>query len=103
MFPVAASPILAGAGQPILEVSSEDGWVEWTPVEHFANSGPTDRHFILDAVGGSVQFGPAVREPDGRLRQYGAVPGRGESIRLRKHAIGGGAVRQRGQGRRSER
>jgi predicted phage baseplate assembly protein len=90
VFPVAASPILAGAGQPIVEVSSEDGWVEWMPVEHFANSEPGDRHFILDAVGGSVRFGPAVREPDGSIRQYGAVPGRGEAIRLRKHATGGG-------------
>ena len=90
VFAVAASPILAGAGQPILEVSSEDGWVEWTAVEHFANSEPTDRHFIIDAVSGSVRFGPAVREPGGGIRQYGAVPGRGESIRLRKHATGGG-------------
>jgi predicted phage baseplate assembly protein len=90
VFPVAASPILAGAGQPILEVSSDDGWVEWTPVEHFANSEPSDRDFILDAVGGTVRFGPALREPDGSIRQCGDIPGRGQSIRLRKHATGGG-------------
>ncbi len=90
VFPIERSPILAGAGQPVLETSSEQGWVAWQPVEHFAHSGPEDRHFVLDGVGGSVRFGPAVREQAGGLRQYGAVPARGESIRLRGHAIGGG-------------
>jgi predicted phage baseplate assembly protein len=90
VFPIDQSPILAGAGAPVLETSSEDGWQEWEPVEHFAASGPKDRHFVLDAVGGSVRFGPAVREEDGGLRQYGAVPPQGESVRLRGHAIGGG-------------
>ncbi len=89
-FPLERSPILAGVGAPVLEVSSDDGWQEWTAVEHFAASGPDDRHFILDAVGGSVRFGPALREEDGGIRQYGAVPERGQAIRLRGHAIGGG-------------
>lgn len=84
------SPVLAGAGAPVLETMSDDGWVEWESVEHFADSGPEDRHFVLDAVGGSVRFGPAVREEDGSLRQYGAIPPLGTSIRLRGHAIGGG-------------
>jgi predicted phage baseplate assembly protein len=89
-FPIERAPILAGAGQPVLETSSDDGWVEWEPVEHFADSGPDDRHFVLDAVGGVVRFGPAVREPEGGLRQYGAVPPRREMVRLRGHAFGGG-------------
>ena len=41
---------------------------------HFAESGPDDRHFRLDAFAGEVQFGPAVRLGDGGLRSYGAVP-----------------------------
>lgn len=90
VFPIENSPILAGAGAPVLETSSDDGWVEWTPVEHFAASEPDDRHFVLDAVGGTVRFGPAVRLPEGGVRQYGAVPPQGEMIRLRGHAVGGG-------------
>jgi predicted phage baseplate assembly protein len=92
VFTLENSPILAGAGAPVLETSSDDGWVPWEPVDHFAASGPDDRHFVLDGAGGMVRFGPAVREPDGHLRQYGAVPPRSESIRLRGHAIGGGRL-----------
>jgi predicted phage baseplate assembly protein len=89
-FGVERRPILAGAGTPTLETMSDDGWEEWEQVEHFANSTPEDRHFILDAVSGTVRFGPAVREPDGTLRQYGAIPPRAMGIRLRGHAVGGG-------------
>jgi predicted phage baseplate assembly protein len=89
-FPLQRSPILAGAGAPVLETMSDDGWAEWEQVEHFANSGPDDRHFILDAVAGTVRFGPAIREEGGAVRQYGAVPPRGVGVRLRGHAVGGG-------------
>jgi predicted phage baseplate assembly protein len=89
-FAIENSPILAGAGSPVLETMSEEGWVEWERVEHFAASGPDDQHYVLDAVGGSVRFGPAVREPEGGVRQYGAIPPRGMGIRLRGHATGGG-------------
>src|SRR4051794_19252630 len=89
-FRIERSPILAGAGAPVLEVMSDDGWVEWEAVDHFAASGPDDRHFVLDAVGGTVRFGPAVREEGGGMLQYGAVPPRGMSVRLRGHAVGGG-------------
>ncbi len=87
---VERGPILAGAGEPVLETMSDDGWQLWEPVDDFAASGPDDRHFILDAVGGSVRFGPAVREEDGSFRQFGAIPPRGMGMRLRGHAIGGG-------------
>jgi predicted phage baseplate assembly protein len=90
VFAVEQHPILAGAGSPVLEVASDNGWQAWEAVEHFAASGPDDRHFVLDAVTGSVRFGPATREPDGSLRQYGAVPERGQAIRMRGHAVGGG-------------
>ncbi|KAA2258797.1 putative baseplate assembly protein [Solihabitans fulvus] len=97
-FGVARSPLLAGAGSAVLEVSDEDGWQEWQQVEHFAASGPDDRHFLLDAVIGTVHFGPAVREPDGGLRQCGAIPATGETIRLRRYAIGGGVHGNVGSG-----
>ena len=40
-----------------------EGWEEWTPVESFADSGPGDRHFVLDHVGGR---GRASARPCGR-------------------------------------
>jgi predicted phage baseplate assembly protein len=89
-FALERSPILAGAGAPVLETMSDEGWVEWEQVEHFAASGPYDRHYVLDAVSGTVRFGPAVRDEVGGMRQFGAVPPRGMGIRLRGHAIGGG-------------
>ena len=46
-------------------------------VDDFAASGPYDRHFTLDAATGEIAFGPAVRQPDGAVRQYGAVPLKG--------------------------
>ena len=90
-LPLRHSPVLAGYGPPVVETSSLDGWLEWTEVEHFADSGPQDRHFTLDAVSGLVLFGPVVREADGSLRHYGAVPEKGAEVRIRGYATGGGA------------
>ena len=87
---VSRAPILAGSGAPLVETSSEAGWQEWTQVEHFAQSTAADRHFILDATCGQVLFGPAVRTPDGTMRQYGAVPPKAATIRISGYATGGG-------------
>jgi predicted phage baseplate assembly protein len=89
-FRLSRAPVLAGAGDPVVESSSPDGWREWSQVEEFAESGPDDPHFVLDAYCGLVLFGPAVREADGTLRQYGAVPPSGAVIRIRGYATGGG-------------
>jgi predicted phage baseplate assembly protein len=86
------SPVLAAAGDLVVEVSTDEGWQAWTQVDDFAGSGPADRHFVLDACPGLVVFGPAVREPGGSLRQYGAVPPAGAAIRIRRYATGGGRI-----------
>ena len=41
---------------------------------------PTTGTSCSTAAAGEVAFGPAVREPDGSLRQYGAVPPKGAPI-----------------------
>jgi predicted phage baseplate assembly protein len=69
---------------------ADSGWQEWTEVESFGASGPGDRHVRLDRTLGEVAFGPAVREPDGSLRRYGAVPDKGARIRVRRYRTGGG-------------
>lgn len=89
-FTVLRHPVLAGAGAQVLEVSSDDGWQEWEQVEHFAGSGPDDRHYVFDAVNGEIILGPLVREADGGHRQYGAVPPKGTIIRMGSYTVGGG-------------
>lgn len=91
-FSLEHPPVVADGPPPLLEVAGghDQGWEPWTQVHSFADSGPDDRHFMLDPVAGEVVFGPAVREPDGSLRQFGAVPDKGALLRLRTYLTGGG-------------
>ena len=89
-FQLRRFPVLAGASPAELQASSDEGWQEWTQVDSFASSSPEDRHFILDAVNGEIVLGPAVREPDGSYRRYGAVPDRGSAMRMHAYSVGGG-------------
>ena len=89
-FPVRRAPVLAGAGEPVLECSTDEGWTPWTEVQDFTTAGADDPVFVLDAAAGEVVLGPAVRQPDGSIRMYGRVPAKGEQLRLRSYATGGG-------------
>lgn len=66
------------------------GWTAWRAVGSFAASGPGDRHVTVDPTSGEVRFGPLVRQPDGTVRQYGAVPPKGATVRVRPYQTGGG-------------
>jgi predicted phage baseplate assembly protein len=84
---------LVGIGtDPIVEVSTDDGWERWTVVDNFTDSGPDDRVVIVDAASGGVEFAPVVRLEDGSIRSFGAIAPQRASIRLREHASGGGAT-----------
>lgn len=88
-------PVLAGGPEVVIEVAEDvgadrSGWVEWQEVENFADSGPGDRHFVLDRRAGEVLFGPVVRLADGTLTRYGATPGQGATVRIRSYRTGGG-------------
>jgi predicted phage baseplate assembly protein len=89
-FVLGRRPVLAGVADPRLEVSSPDGWKAWERVQNFADSGPDDRHYVLDGYAGEVLLGPLVRLKDGRTRQHGAVPVAGATVRIRDYAVGGG-------------
>lgn len=91
-FSLQRGPVLAGRNPAVLEVAADDGWQEWAAVENFAASGPRDRHFVLDAVAGEVEFGPSVRLADGGRHQHGAVPPRGVRLRMRRYYHGGGVL-----------
>ncbi|WP_405497608.1 putative baseplate assembly protein [Streptomyces sp. NBC_00096] len=97
-FQASHAPILATAVPAVLEVSGEDGWTQWTEVDHFAASGSEDRHYVIDSTNGTVCFGPVVRQADGTMRHYGAVPPKDSVVRLRRYATGGGAVGNVGKG-----
>lgn len=89
-FGLKRGPVVPGDEDPVLEVSGDDGWEEWTYVSDFAGTAPDDRHFTLDLSSGEARFGPAVRLADGALRRYGAVPAKGAHLRLREYRVGGG-------------
>jgi predicted phage baseplate assembly protein len=89
-FRVARTPMLSGGAPTLVEVSSDQGWEEWNEVAHFAASTAGERHVMIDRVAGEVAFGPLVRMEGGEARQYGAVPPKGATVRLRSYAVGGG-------------
>ena len=62
----------------------------WELVSTFAESGPDDRHFVLDRATGIVRFGPMIRQEDGSPRFYGARPAKGSVIRVPRYRVGGG-------------
>jgi predicted phage baseplate assembly protein len=93
-FVVQRKPILPAESPAVLQVSDETadgGWLDWLPVADFARSTDHDQHYQLDPVAGEVQFGPAVRQPDGTLRQYGGIPPNGSTLRMSAYRVGGGS------------
>jgi predicted phage baseplate assembly protein len=89
-FPLQRRPVVLWHEPSVLQVSTESGWRDWAQVSHFASSGPNDEVFRIDAFGGELQLGPAVRLADGTLREYGSRPPKGAVLRLSAYRTGGG-------------
>ncbi len=89
-FQVARPPVVPSEEPFVVEVAEGAGWVEWTRVDNFAHSTAYERHITLDPNSGQVDFGPAVRERDGSLRLFGALPPKGSTVRVRRYRTGGG-------------
>ncbi len=93
IFQLRHFPILERrAGETIMVSDDGDGWVEWEEVADLADSGPDDLHFTLQSVTGELRFGPSLRQPDGDMRAFGAVPPRGKHMRFSRHRYGGGLI-----------
>lgn len=94
-FKMQFSPVLALQEGETLEIEEQrNGEVVfflWQYVPGFANSTLHDRHFTLDPATGTVQLGPAVRQPDGTVRQYGRIPENGRTLRFSRYRYGSGA------------
>lgn len=90
VFRLARGPVVSD-GEPIeVEVAAGSGWERWQEVESFAGCDTDDQVVRIDRATGDVNFGPAVREPDGTLRYYGAVPPKGAPMRVPVYRVGGG-------------
>lgn len=86
------SPILAGGEETVVEVGGgDDGWVEWSEVDNLADSSADDRHFVLERRTGQIEFGPAVRLETGDVVQFGGVPPKAATVRVRRYQTGGGS------------
>jgi predicted phage baseplate assembly protein len=91
-------PVIVDGLDPVVEVGIRDAWTAWTPVADFAKGTPTSRHVVIDWAAGEIRFPPAVREPDGPVRRYGAVPPAGALVRVRGYWVGGGVSGNVAQG-----
>ncbi|MEO1126841.1 MAG: putative baseplate assembly protein [Cyanobacteria bacterium J06639_16] len=119
-FQFQSAPILPCHDEEYLRVIPPDGVPQrWQEVEDFADSTAESRHYVLDSLSGTIQFGPLVREPGqarevtmlrSRLqtqgqsllqgqaetitslmeRQYGAVPPKGSTLQMVAYRTGGG-------------
>ena len=90
------APILALRAGETLEVEEvhegELVFVPWQEVQSFAHSTEMDRHFTIDTSTGEISLGPAIRQPNGKVKQYGRVPQVGRRLRISRYRHGGGAI-----------
>lgn len=84
-------PVAARRGDEGVVVVDRGRAERWREVPDFSASGPGDKHAVWDSTTGEVRFGPAIRHPDGIVRQHGAVPPDGAEIRVTAYRTGGGA------------
>lgn len=116
-FTLKSTPVLPRQpGEHIVIVDPLGTPRRWQEVNDFADSGPEDLHYTLDAGLGTLQFGPQIREANAlreRRRdrpqpvtfngqaieaastailehQYGAIPPRGSRIFMASYRTGGG-------------
>jgi predicted phage baseplate assembly protein len=88
------TPLLRRAPGETLQVWDADArrWQDWQEVPDFGASDSQDRHYTCDGVSGEIRLGPALRQPDGTVHCYGAIPPRGAEIRFSAYRYGGGTV-----------
>jgi predicted phage baseplate assembly protein len=90
VFRLARGPVVSSGEAFEVEVAAGSGWRTWHEVDSFAGCDADSEVCRVDRATGDVTFGPAVREPDGSLRHYGAVPPKGAPLRVTQYRVGGG-------------
>lgn len=92
-FRLQATPVLKRASNETLLVHVDGNRPDaWEEVTDFADSDAQSKHFTLDSVNGTLRLGPAVRQPDGAIKLYGAVPPRNANLIFKRYRVGGGQV-----------
>jgi predicted phage baseplate assembly protein len=89
-FALSQAPVLDREPGEHVVVRDGDRAETYHEVQDFAASGPLDRHVTWDPASGHVQFGPAIRYPDGMTVQHGHVPPYGARITVSRYRAGGG-------------
>ncbi|MEZ4868495.1 MAG: putative baseplate assembly protein [Caldilineaceae bacterium] len=90
-FQLQSVPVLPRTqGETLLVAENGQAPQPWEEVRDFASSGMDDKHYMLDSVSGEVRLGPAIRQRDGTIKLYGAIPPRGATLTFRQYRSGGG-------------
>ncbi len=89
-FYLRRAPILEREAGEHLLVETREGVTQWAEVSDFADSTDADHHYTLETNSGELRFAPAIRERDGTVRLYGAVPPRNANLIMRRYRLGGG-------------
>lgn len=89
------SPLVARASDENLIIRIDNNEVNderWQEVTDFASSNEHDKHYTIDSNTGEVRFGPALQQPDGQVRRFGAIPPKGAMVVMSGYRYGGGQV-----------
>ena len=57
-FSLRHAPVLPRRSEERLRISFQNVVEDWEEVDNFADSGPEDRHFVLDGPSGTIHLGP---------------------------------------------
>jgi len=90
IFQLQVTPVLKRRPNEILVVQNGDDIDVWEEVPDFSHSYGNDKHFTLDSVSGEVRLGPSIRQSDGSMRRYGAIPPRSSHLVFQRYRYGGG-------------
>jgi predicted phage baseplate assembly protein len=89
-FQLQVTPILKRRPNETMVVQVGDEIQTWKEVPNFSESSRDDPCFTLDSITGELRLGPSIRQPDGNMRQYGAIPPRGAQVVFQRYRFGGG-------------
>lgn len=91
-FQLSSTPILARRFPDETLLVQVDGRKPqaWKEVPDFSNSEEDDCHYTLDRISGELRLGPAVRQQDGNVKSYGAIPPRAATLIFKRYRYGGG-------------
>jgi predicted phage baseplate assembly protein len=72
--------------------TGNEHYQDWQEVPDFAESEIDSLHYTLDSVTGELRFGPAIRQQDGTIKLFGAIPHKGSKLVFKRYRYGGGEM-----------